>query len=121
MSATWDPFSEPAGPAPAPQQQAQDERTEMARLAQATFASPAGQGFLAMLRAELEGLAPWLGERRARAHVVLADEFQPVKAAAAIQRLAGQCDAAVLMCQDHPLVRHAIEELAAITSPSGRR
>jgi hypothetical protein len=55
VSATWDPFAEPAGPAPAPQQQAQEERTEMARLAQATFASPAGQGFLALLRAELLG------------------------------------------------------------------
>lgn len=78
------------------------------------FLLPEGNNsFVAMLRAELEALAPWLAERRARAQVALADEFQPAQAAAAIQRLAGQCDAAVLMCQDHPLVRHAIEALAA--------
>ena len=78
------------------------------------FLLPEGSNsFVGMLRAELDALSPWLAERRARAHVVLADEFRPVQAAAAIQRLAGQCDAAVLMCQDHPLVRHAIEELAA--------
>lgn len=78
------------------------------------FLLPEGHNsFVDMLRAELQSLAPWLAERRAQARVVLADEFQPVKAAAAIQRLAEDCDAAVLMCQDHPLVRHAIEELAA--------
>lgn len=78
------------------------------------FVLPEGHNsFVAMLRAELQALAPWLGERRAQASVVLADEFQPAQAAGVIQRLAGECDAAVLMCQDHPLVRHAIEELAA--------
>lgn len=78
------------------------------------FLLPEGNNsFVALLRAELDALAPWLAEQRARAQVVLADEFSPTAAAAAIAGLAGQTDAAVLMCQDHPLVRHAIDELAA--------
>ncbi len=90
-----------------------------ARLARArpwrlAFLLPEGSNsFVALLRAELEALAPWLAEHRAKASVVLADEFAPVAAAQAIASLRGQADAAVLMCQDHPLVRHAIEELAA--------
>lgn len=78
------------------------------------FVLPEGSNsFVALLRAELEALAPWLAERRARAQVVLADEFSPVAAAKAIGALAGEADAVVLMCQDHPLVRHAVEALAA--------
>jgi LacI family transcriptional regulator len=90
-----------------------------ARLARArpwrlAFLLPEGNNsFVAALRGELDALAPWLVERRARAQVTLADEFSPTAAAKAIAALAGQADAAVLMCQDHPLVRHAIEELAA--------
>lgn len=77
------------------------------------FLLPEGNNsFVALLRDELDALAPWLAERRARVQLVLADEFVPAAAAQAIAGLAGQADAAVLMCQDHPLVRHAIEELA---------
>lgn len=78
------------------------------------FLLPAGSNsFVALLRAELDALAPWLGEQRARAQVVLADAFSPTAAAQAIGALQGQCDAAILMVQDHPLVRAAIDELAA--------
>lgn len=79
-----------------------------------TFVLPSGNNsFVASLRSELEALGPWLTERRARAQVVLADAFSPHATSAALAALRGQCDAAIVMAQDHPLVRAAINELAA--------
>ncbi len=78
------------------------------------FVLPAGSNsFVTLLRAELEALGSWLGEQRARAQVVEADAFSPADAAQAISALKGQCDAAIVMAQDHPRVRAAIDELAA--------
>lgn len=77
------------------------------------FVLPSGSNsFVTLLRGELDALAPWLGEQRARAQVTLADAFSPAAAADAIAALRGQCDAAILMVQDHPRVRAAIDELA---------
>lgn len=78
------------------------------------FVLPAGSNsFVALLRAELDALGPWLGEQRAKAQLVEADAFSPGDAAQAIAALRGQCDAAIVMAQDHPRVRAAIDELAA--------
>ena len=90
-----------------------------ARLARAkpwrlAFVLPAGDNsFVAELRAELVALTPWLAEQRAQARVHLADAFSPAAAAQAIAALRGQCDAAIVMAQDEPRVRAAIDELAA--------
>ncbi len=72
-----------------------------------------GNSFVELLRTEVQALGPWLQEQRARAELRTTDAFSPVAAAAAILALKGQCDALVLMVQEHPLVRAAIEELVA--------
>jgi LacI family transcriptional regulator len=72
-----------------------------------------GNSFVELLRAELRTLKPWLTEQRARAEITATDAFSPAAAAQAIAALRGRCDALVLMVQDHPLVRAAIEALAA--------
>ncbi len=78
------------------------------------FVLPEGSNsFVELLRVELRALGPWLAEQRAHAEVLATDTFSPAAAARAIAALHGRCDAAVLMVQDHPLVRAAIEELAS--------
>jgi LacI family transcriptional regulator len=85
-------------------------RTRPWRLA---FVLPEGSNsFVALLRAELEALGPWLAGQRARATVHVADAFSPADAAVAVVALKGQCDAVIVMLQDHPRVRAAIDELA---------
>jgi LacI family transcriptional regulator len=77
------------------------------------FVLPQGtNSFVDMLRAELERLAPWLADQRAQAVVTQADAFAPQAMADALAALHGACDAAVVMAQDHPLVRDAIDGLA---------
>jgi LacI family transcriptional regulator len=77
------------------------------------FVLPEGtNSFVAMLRAEIDALAPWLAGQRARAVVAQADAFAPQAMADALAALRGECDAAVVMAQDHPLVRDAIDGLA---------
>ncbi len=77
------------------------------------FVLPQGtNSFVAMLRAELDALAPWLAAQRAQAEVTMADTFAPQAMADALTALRGDCDAAVVMAQDHPLVRDAIDGLA---------
>jgi LacI family transcriptional regulator len=77
------------------------------------FVLPQGtNSFVAMLRAEIEALAPWLAGQRAHAAVAEADAFAPQAMADALTALRGECDAAVVMAQDHPLVRDAIDGLA---------
>ncbi|WP_457421129.1 substrate-binding domain-containing protein [Roseateles sp. P5_E7] len=66
-----------------------------------------------MLRSELETLTPWLIEQGARIDIRTTDAFEPAAAAYAVKRLRGQYDAIVLMLQDHPLVREAVERAAA--------
>ncbi|HET7866853.1 MAG TPA: LacI family DNA-binding transcriptional regulator [Burkholderiaceae bacterium] len=77
------------------------------------FVLPQGtNSFVAMLNAEIEALTPWLASQRAHAGVTQADAFAPQAMADALAALRGECDAAVVMAQDHPLVRDAIDGLA---------
>lgn len=77
------------------------------------FLLPAGpNAFVEQLRGALQALAPWLAEQHARVEVRTTDAFSPAAAASAVKRLRGQYDAVVLMLQDHPLVREAVERLA---------
>ncbi|RZJ09567.1 MAG: LacI family DNA-binding transcriptional regulator [Rubrivivax sp.] len=78
------------------------------------FLLPGGDNaFVDVLRGELAALTPWLTEQGAQVDVRTTDTFAPAGAAAAVKRLRGQYDAVVLMLQDHPLVRDAVERLAA--------
>lgn len=77
------------------------------------FLLPAGQNcFVEQLREALHALTPWLAEQRARVEIRTTDAFSPAAASAAVRRLRGQYDAVVLMLQDHPLVRDAVERMA---------
>ncbi len=77
------------------------------------FVLPQGtNSFVDMLRAEIDALTSWLAGQRARAVVTQADAFAPQAMADALTALRGECDAAVVMAQDHPLVRDAIDGLA---------
>lgn len=76
------------------------------------FLLPAGtNSFVEQLREALQALTPWLTEQRARVDVRTTDAFSPAAAASAVKRLRGQYDAVVLMLQDHPLVRDAVERM----------
>nr|WP_255719609.1 LacI family DNA-binding transcriptional regulator [Pelomonas sp. P8] len=78
------------------------------------FVLPAGDDdFVRALRHELTALTPWLNEQGARIDIRTADTRAPAAAAAAVRRLRGQYDALVLMLQDHPLVRDAVDRMAA--------
>ncbi|MFG6428949.1 LacI family DNA-binding transcriptional regulator [Roseateles sp. LYH14W] len=77
------------------------------------FLLPAGQNaFVEQLREALHALAPWLAEQHARVDVRTTDAFSPAAASSAVKRLRGQYDAVVLMLEDHPLVREAVERMA---------
>ena len=78
------------------------------------FVLPAGDNsFVAMLAAELQALAGWLSEQRASAEVQTVDRFAPEALARQLDGLQGRYDAVVAMAIDHPLVRAAIDDLAA--------
>lgn len=75
---------------------------------------PAQQGgFVKALREELEALVPWLRSEGARLEIRTTDRFAPAAAASAVKSLRGQYDALIVMLQDHPLVREAVERTAA--------
>jgi LacI family transcriptional regulator len=78
------------------------------------FLLPTGpNGFIEQLREALQALTPWLAEQRARVVVRTTDAFSPAAAASAVKRLRGQYDAVVLMLQDHPQVRDAVERMGS--------
>lgn len=78
------------------------------------FLLPGGDNaFVDALRGELAALTPWLVEQGAQIDIRTTDAFAPAGAAAAVKRLRGQYDAIVLMLQDHPLVRDAVERVAS--------
>ena len=78
------------------------------------FVLPAGDNsFVSMLTAEVQALAGWLSEQRASAEVQTVDRFAPEALARHLDGLHGLCDAVVVMALDHPLVRAAIDDLAA--------
>jgi len=77
------------------------------------FLLPAGpNSFVEQLREALHALTPWLTEQQTRVEVRTTDAFSPAAASAAVRRLRGQYDAVVLMLEDHPLVREAVERMA---------
>jgi LacI family transcriptional regulator len=84
-------------------------RKRRARLA---FVLPSGTNtFVDMLQKQVQAVSPWLGEQRASAVVQRADVFSPEELARTLAHLQGHCDAVIVMGQDHPLVRAAIDDL----------
>jgi len=66
-----------------------------------------------MLDKQVQAVLPWLTEQRARVAVQRVDVFSPGALARHLATLKGRCDAAIVMALDHPLVRAAIDDLAA--------
>lgn len=90
--------------------------TRLARKSRAriVFVLPSGTNtFVDMLDRQVHAVLPWLAEQRAAAAVQRADVFSPEALARHLLGLRGRCDAVVVMGQDHPLVRAAIDELVA--------
>lgn len=78
------------------------------------FVLPSGTNtFVDMLDKQVHSVLPWLAEQRASAVVQRVDVFSPEALARHLVALQGRCDAVVVMGQDHPLVRAAIDELVA--------
>jgi len=76
------------------------------------FVLPASSNsFVAMLAEQVQAVAGWLGEQRARAGVETVDRFAPEALARHLGGLRGKHDAVIVMALDHPLVRAAIDEL----------
>jgi LacI family transcriptional regulator len=84
-------------------------RKSSARL---VFVLPSGTNtFVDMLDKQVQAVAPWLAEQRAAATVQRVDVFSPHTLARHLAGLRERCDVAVVMGQDHPLVRAAIDDL----------
>jgi LacI family transcriptional regulator len=84
-------------------------RKRHARLA---FVLPSGTNtFVDMLERQVQAVSSWLAEQRAAAVVQRADVFSPQVLARKLAALQGRCDAVIVMGQDHPLVRAAIDDL----------
>lgn len=84
------------------------------RSARIVFVLPSGtNSFITLLSQQLQALAPWLAEQRALASVQTVDVFSPAAVAQQLAALQGRCDAVVVMAQDHPQVRAAIDDLVA--------
>jgi LacI family transcriptional regulator len=78
------------------------------------FVLPSGSNsFVAMLREQIAGNAPWMADHRVSAQTVEVDVFEPERLARQLHALKGGCDTVVVMALDHPLVRAAIDELVA--------
>jgi LacI family transcriptional regulator len=88
-----------------------------ARLARAhphrvAFLLPSGtNSFVAMLRDQVAGNRDWMTDHRVTAQTLEVDVFEPQRLASGILALKGQCETAVVMALDHPLVQAAIDEL----------
>ena len=86
-------------------------RKSRARL---VFVLPSGTNtFVDMIDYQVHALMPWLAEQRAAAEIQRADVFSPEALARHLSGLRGRCDVVVVMGQDHPLVRAAIDDLVA--------
>lgn len=89
-------------------------RLARARVARLGFVLPAGTNtFVGMLAEQIGALNVWLAEQRTRAEVQTVDVFSPAALAQHLAGLHGRFDAVVVMALDHPLVRAAIDDLAA--------
>ncbi len=65
------------------------------------------------LRTELSLLVPWMADQGATLDLRTTGAAAPAAAAAAVKRMRGQYDAVILMLQDHPLVRDAVDRMCA--------
>jgi len=84
------------------------------RRARLVFVLPSGTNtFVDMIDSQVRALLPWLAEQRATAVIQRADVFAPEVLARHLGGLRGRCEAVVVMGQDHPLVRAAIDDLIA--------
>lgn len=76
------------------------------------FVFPSGDNpFVAQLQSELNASRVWLEDHRASALTLEVDVFEPHRLADLIRSLKDQCETAVLMGLDHPLVQNAIDGL----------
>jgi len=90
--------------------------TRLARKSQArlVFVLPSGtNSFVDLLDKQVQAIAPWLAEQRAVGVVQRADVFSPEALERHLAGLRGRCDAVIVMGQDHPRVRAAIDDLVA--------
>lgn len=87
-------------------------RLARAHLHRVCFVLPSGDNsFVAMLREQLLENKAWLADHRVTARTFEVDVFEPRRLAEAILALELQCETAVVMALDHPLVQHAIDHL----------
>jgi LacI family transcriptional regulator len=79
-----------------------------------SFLLPSGNNtFIEMLREQITGSSGWMEDHRVSAQTHAVDVFEPQRLARRILALRGQCDTAVVMALDHPLVQAAIDKLVA--------
>lgn len=79
-----------------------------------SFLLPSGNNtFIEMLREQITGSSGWMEDHRVSAQTHQVDVFEPQRLARRILALRGQCDTAVVMALDHPLVQAAIDKLVA--------
>jgi len=77
-----------------------------------SFLLPSGNNtFIEMLREQIAGSSGWMEDHRVSAQTHQVDVFEPQRLARRILALRGQCDTAVVMALDHPLVQSAIDKL----------
>ncbi|MDP9891575.1 LacI family transcriptional regulator [Variovorax boronicumulans] len=77
-----------------------------------SFLLPSGNNtFIEMLREQITGSSGWMEDHRVSAQTHQVDVFEPQRLARRILALRGQCDTAVVMALDHPLVQAAIDKL----------
>jgi LacI family transcriptional regulator len=77
-----------------------------------SFLLPSGTNtFIKMLREQIAGSNGWMEDHRVSAQTHEVDVFEPQRLARRILSLRDQCDTAVVMALDHPLVQAAIDEL----------
>lgn len=78
------------------------------------FVLPSGSNtFVAMLREQIEANTPWMADHRMTSRTVEVNVFEPARLAAQLRDLTDACETAIVVGLDHPLVRAAIDELAA--------
>ncbi|MDQ0070511.1 LacI family transcriptional regulator [Variovorax boronicumulans] len=79
-----------------------------------SFLLPSGNNtFIEMLREQITGSSGWMEDHRVSAQTHQVDVFEPQRLARRILALRSQCDTAVVMALDHPLVQAAIDKLVA--------
>jgi LacI family transcriptional regulator len=78
------------------------------------FVLPSGNNtFMRLLADQVEAARNWLGTQRAVADVIWADVFDPAALAESLDALGETYEAVAVVALDHPMVRQAIDDLAA--------